>query len=135
MEEYSRTPAEQRLNLHIISFGFKYGLPSEADIVMDVRFLPNPYFVPGLRELSGNDAQVRKFVLERDETQTFLERFFPMLDYLIPNYQKEGKVHLSIAIGCSGGHHRSVVIANALKEHLGHNDYPLTLNHRDITKE
>lgn len=135
MEEYSRLPADQRLNLHIISFGFKYGLPPEADIVMDVRFLPNPYFVPGLSELSGNDPGVKDFVLGRSETLTFLERFFPMLDYLIPNYQKEGKVHLSIAIGCSGGHHRSVVIANTLKEHLSQYNYPLTLNHRDITKE
>ncbi len=135
MQEYSLLPISQRMHLHIISFGFKYGIPPEADIVMDVRFLPNPYFIKDLSEMNGNALPVQEFVLEREETRTFLERFFPMLDYLIPNYQKEGKAHLTVAIGCSGGHHRSVVIANSLGEHLRQHQLPLTIDHRDIIRE
>jgi RNase adapter protein RapZ len=135
MEEYSQFPLSRRLNLHVISFGFKYGLPPEADIIMDVRFLPNPFFIKDLKELNGLEAPVQDFVLGREETQEFLSRFFPLLDYLIPNYQKEGKTHLTIAVGCSGGHHRSVVIANSLKEHLQSFELPLSLEHRDITRE
>jgi UPF0042 nucleotide-binding protein len=135
MEEYSQFPLSRRLNLHVISFGFKYGLPPEADIIIDVRFLPNPFFIKDLKELSGIETPVQDFVLGREETQEFLSRFFPLLDYLIPNYQKEGKTHLTIAVGCSGGHHRSVVIANSLKEHLKSFDLPLSLENRDITRE
>jgi len=135
MQEYSQLPLSQRMHLHIISFGFKYGIPPEADIVMDVRFLPNPYFIKDLADMNGNDPPVQEFVLGREETRTFLDRFFPMLDYLIPNYQKEGKSHLTVAIGCSGGHHRSVVIANSLKAHLAQVRLPLTIDHRDIIRE
>ncbi|AEB09930.1 RNase adapter RapZ [Desulfobacca acetoxidans] len=135
MEEYSQFPLTRRLHLHIISFGFKYGLPPEADIVMDVRFLPNPFFIKDLKELNGLELPVQDYVLGREETREFIGRFFTMLDYLIPNYQKEGKTHLTVAIGCSGGHHRSVVIANALKNHLQSIGHPLTINHRDITHE
>jgi RNase adapter protein RapZ len=135
MEEYSQFPLSRRLNLHIISFGFKYGLPPEADIIMDVRFLPNPYFIKDLKELNGLEVPVQDFVLGREETQEFLSRFFPLLDYLIPNYQKEGKTHLTVAVGCSGGHHRSVVIANSLKEHLQSFELPLSIEHRDIARE
>lgn len=134
-QEFSQMAASRRIHLHLISFGYKYGLPLEADLVMDVRFLPNPYFIKELSALTGNQAPVRDFVLGREETGAFLERFFPLLDYLIPHYQKEGKAHLTLAIGCSGGHHRSVVIANMLKEHLGQYNLPVTLNHRDITRE
>jgi UPF0042 nucleotide-binding protein len=135
MEEYSQFPLSRRLNLHIISFGFKYGLPPDADIVMDVRFLPNPYFIKDLKELTGLEFPVQAFVLGREETKEFLSLFFPLLDYLIPNYQKEGKTHLTVAIGCSGGHHRSVVIANNLLEHLKVFELPLTIDHRDILRE
>jgi UPF0042 nucleotide-binding protein len=135
MEEYSQFPLSRRLNLHIISFGFKYGLPPDADIVMDVRFLPNPYFIKDLKELTGLELPVQAFVLGREETKEFLSLFFPLLDYLIPNYQKEGKTHLTVAIGCSGGHHRSVVIANNLLEHLKVFELPLTIDHRDILRE
>jgi UPF0042 nucleotide-binding protein len=135
MEEYSQFPLSRRLQLHIMSFGFKYGLPPEADIIMDVRFLPNPYFIKDLKDLNGLEAPVQEFVLHREETKEFLGRFFPLLDYLIPNYQKEGKTHLTVAIGCSGGHHRSVVIANTLKEHLQSFELPLSIEHRDILRE
>lgn len=135
MDEYSQLPFSRRLQLHLISFGFKYGLPPEADITMDVRFLPNPFFIKDLKDLNGNNSPVQNFVLGREETQEFLKRFYPLLDYLIPNYQKEGKTHLTVAIGCSGGHHRSVVIANVVKDHLGTFELPLTIEHRDILRE
>lgn len=135
MNEFSQLPLSRRLQLHIISFGFKYGLPPEADITMDVRFLPNPFFIKDLKELNGTAPPVQDFVLGRNETKEFLGRFYPLLDYLIPNYQKEGKTHLTVAIGCSGGHHRSVVIANVLKDHLQSFKLPLTIEHRDIMRE
>ncbi len=135
MKDYSQLTLSQRLHLHIISFGFKYGLPPEADIVMDVRFLPNPYYIKDLKTLNGLQGPVQEFVLEREDTQEFLQRFLPLVDYLIPNYQKEGKTHLTVAVGCSGGHHRSVVIAETLKEHLRSLELPLTIEHRDIQRE
>jgi len=135
MEEYSHFSLSKRLHLHIMSFGFKYGLPPEADIVMDVRFLPNPYYFKELKPLNGLQIPVQEFVLGRDDTQEFLRRFLPLIDYLIPNYQKEGKTHLTVAVGCSGGHHRSVVIAEKLMEHLRMLDLPLTIEHRDIQRE
>lgn len=135
MGEYSQLPLSRHLHLHIMSFGFKYGLPPAADIVIDVRFLPNPYYLKDLKELNGLEKPVQDFVLGRDDTQEFLLRFFPLLDYLIPNYQKEGKTHLTVAIGCSGGHHRSVVIAQTLMDHLQAQKLPLTIEHRDIHRE
>ncbi|RLA90775.1 MAG: RNase adapter RapZ [Deltaproteobacteria bacterium] len=133
-QEFSQMLTSPRLHLHLISFGFKYGLPPEADIVMDVRFLPNPYFVKELSEMTGNQAPVQDFVLNQAETNTFLNHFFPLLDYLLPLYHKEGKTHLTVALGCSGGKHRSVVIANALKRHLSQHKFLITINHRDITR-
>jgi len=133
-QEFKHMPSSPRLHLHLISFGFKYGLPPEADIVMDVRFLPNPYFVKELSEMTGNHPPVQDFVLNKEETRTFIERFFPLLDYLLPHYHKEGKTHLTIALGCSGGQHRSVVITNALKEHLSQHNFLITINHRDISR-
>lgn len=135
MEEYSHYPLSKQLHLHIISFGFKYGLPPEADIVIDVRFLPNPYYIKDLKALNGLQEPVQEFVLGRDDTQEFLKRFLPLVDYLIPNYQKEGKTHLTVAVGCSGGHHRSVVIAEKLMDHLRDLKLPLTIEHRDIQRE
>ena len=135
MEEYSHLSLSKRLHLHVMSFGFKYGLPPEADIVMDVRFLPNPYYFKELKPLTGLQTPVREFVLGREDTQEFLQRFLPLIDYLIPNYQKEGKTHLTVAVGCSGGHHRSVVIAEKLMEHLRTLNLPLTIEHRDIQRE
>lgn len=134
-KEYSDFPLSRFMQLHILSFGFKYGLPAHADIVMDVRFLPNPYYLRELRDLTGLEQPVQEFVLEREETQEFLSRFLPLLDYLIPHYQKEGKTHLTIAIGCSGGHHRSVVIADALGKHLQKAQLPYTIEHRDLHRE
>jgi len=121
------------LNLNIISFGYRYGNPMDADIVMDVRFLPNPYFVEELRLLSGLEPAVKDFVLEKDATKNFLSKLHELLSFLLPHYVDEGKALLTIAIGCTGGMHRSVVIAQELfKMFENNNNYIIKINHRDI---
>lgn len=122
------------MRIDIVSFGYKYGIPSYADLVMDVRFLPNPYFEPELKALDGENNSVRKFVLEKPETFTFLNNYFDFLDYLIPQYRKEGKAYLTVAIGCTGGRHRSVVVSRAIFEHLKQQGLHINIDHRDIDK-
>lgn len=122
------------LRVHIISFGFKFGLPIHADLVMDVRFLKNPYFVESLRAHSGETEKIRTFVLNNDQTCLFLKKYFDLLDTLIPQYKNEGKAYLTIAIGCTGGRHRSVVIARELCDHLTASGCKAELTHRDIDK-
>lgn len=134
LDEYSEVDPRQRMLLHLISFSYKSGIPPEADLVMDVRFLPNPYFVEELRPLTGNEPRVREFVLGQEETLDFLGHFRSFLDYLLPRFQREGKTHLTVAIGCTGGQHRSVVIANVLGEHLSQENLPFTLTHRDMAQ-
>jgi UPF0042 nucleotide-binding protein len=124
----------QPMKVQIISFGFKYGLPVHADLVMDVRFLKNPYFVESLRPLSGKAEKIRSFVLNNDQTGLFLQKYFDLLDILIPQYENEGKSYLTIAIGCTGGRHRSVVITEQLQEHIASSGYSVALTHRDIDK-
>jgi UPF0042 nucleotide-binding protein len=133
--EYSELTPRQRLALHLISFSYKNGIPPEADLMLDVRFLPNPYFVEELQALNGNDPGVRDYVLGQAETRDFLPRLFDFLDYLLPLFVKEGKTHLTLAIGCTGGQHRSVVIANALAEHLTRENFPFTLHHREVSRK
>jgi len=135
MDLYADQEPHQRLRLRLMSFSYKYGLPPEADLVMDVRFLPNPHFVEELRDLTGNEPRVRDFVLKHEETHAFLEQFCRFLDFLLPRYQREGKAHLTVAVGCTGGRHRSVVIANALGEYLSRRDIPFTLTHRDLASK
>jgi len=118
--------------VNVISFGFKYGTPSEADQVMDVRFLINPYFVPALKPLDGESKEIQDFVLKDPETGSFLDLYLPLLDRLIPLYEKEGKAYLTIAIGCTGGRHRSVVIATKVYDHILHTQTTVRLIHRDI---
>jgi UPF0042 nucleotide-binding protein len=130
--EYSELTPRQRLALHLISFSYKNGIPPEADLVLDVRFLPNPFFVEDLKPLTGNDPRVRDYVLKQQETQAFLQQLFQFLDFLLPLFIQEGKTHLTLAIGCTGGQHRSVVIANALGEHLAQGNLPFTLHHREV---
>jgi UPF0042 nucleotide-binding protein len=130
--EYSELTPRQRLALHLISFSYKNGIPPEADLVMDVRFLPNPFFVEDLKPLTGNDPRVREYVLKQQETQAFLQQLFQFLDFLLPLFIQEGKTHLTLAIGCTGGQHRSVAIANALGEHLAQGNLPFTLHHREV---
>src|SRR6056297_282326 len=124
----------QSLTINIISFGFKYGIPLDADNVFDVRFLANPYYVDSLKDLTGEDKEVKDYILKWPITKRFYDKFFDMIEFLIPEYEKEGKSHLSIAIGCTGGHHRSVTTAIKLKDFLDGKGYKVTVNHRDINK-
>lgn len=128
--ERIRPPAPLRIQL--MTFGFKYGIPSDADLIVDVRFLDNPYFVPELRNLTGESAEVENFVLHSREAHLFLQKYSDLLDYLIPLYEKEGKSYLTVAVGCTGGRHRSVVIARHLQERLSRSGPHLEITHRDI---
>ncbi len=119
------------LMISIMSFGFKNGIPADADLVFDVRFLPNPFYVESLKKLTGNDKPVRDYVMSFPEAGQFMEKLEDMISFLIPGYVKEGKNQLVIAIGCTGGQHRSVTIANALAERLRGGDYGINLYHRD----
>lgn len=122
------------MKVQVVSFGFKFGLPMHADLVMDVRFLNNPYFVESLRPLSGETEKIRSFVLNNDQTCLFLQKYLDLLDILIPRYENEGKSYLTIAIGCTGGRHRSVVIAKQLCDHLTASGRMVELTHRDIDR-
>jgi len=122
----------ERMRVSVISFGFKYGIPLEADLLVDVRFIPNPYFIPELRKLDGKDERVRRFVTKWDGTREFLEKYFSLLEYLLPLYEREGKSYLTIAVGCTGGRHRSVTIVEDIFEHLRGEKRGVTLKHRDI---
>ena len=119
----------------VLSFGFKYGIPSDADLVFDVRFLPNPYYIEELRPLTGNDTRVRDYVMQFDAAKIFLDKLSDMVKFLIPNYILEGKNNLVIAVGCTGGKHRSVTLANELYTRLCGNDYGVKIEHRDIEKD
>lgn len=121
--------------INIISFGFKYGIPNDADLVMDMRFLANPYFVPELKNQDGESDAVKHFVLSQNETRFFLEKYLNLLDYLIPLYKKENKAYLTVAIGCTGGRHRSVAIARNIFEHLNKKGLNPGLIHRDIDRD
>jgi len=122
------------LHVELLSFGFKHGVPYEADTVMDVRFLPNPYFVPELRDHSGEEEAVARFVLDQTDTQAFLGHLRSFLDFLLPRYRTEGKAYFTLAIGCTGGRHRSVAIINALARHLENQGIPFTTRHRDLDR-
>ena len=126
----------KNLYVTILSFGFKYGIPGDADLVFDVRFLPNPYYIQDLRPMSGNDAPVRDYVMSSETARKFLDKLVDMVQFLIPNYVAEGKKQLVIGIGCTGGKHRSVTLANALYYALEQEEgYGLKIEHRDIEKD
>lgn len=126
----------KNLFISILSFGFKYGIPTDSDLVFDVRFLPNPYYVEGLRPLTGNDREVFDFVMDCENSQIFLNKLEDMVRFLIPNYISEGKNQLVISIGCTGGKHRSVTLANALYQRLsGEEEYGIRVEHRDVLKD
>lgn len=120
--------------INILSFGFKYGIPLESDLVFDVRFLPNPYYDLSLRELTGNEKVIQDYVMESKEAKDFLVQLSSMLDFLIPNYMKEGRNQLVVSIGCTGGKHRSVTVANELTELLEEVPYTVIREHRDIDR-
>ncbi len=122
------------MTVSLVSFGFKHGLPMEADLVFDVRFMPNPFYIDVLRHQTGRDAPVRDYVFSFRETNEFMEKLKDMLAYLLPRYREEGKMVLVIAIGCTGGHHRSVAVTHALSEYITSLGYPVAENHRDMTR-
>lgn len=125
---------KHRMTVHVSSFGYRYGLPADADLVLDVRFLPNPYFVDGLGHLNGHHPSIRDYVLQSDASREFFAHLFSLLAFLLPAYAREGKARLNIAVGCTGGRHRSVVVANRLGEFFTEASYYLTVYHRDIHK-
>jgi len=126
----TRVPRE--LSITLLTFGYKYGIPFDTDLVFDVRFLPNPYFISELKHKTGLDDAVRSFVMGKGETKSFLEEYFRFLGYLIPRYREEGRAYLTIGIGCTGGRHRSVVIARATAEFLEEKGCRVTMRNRDV---
>jgi UPF0042 nucleotide-binding protein len=134
VELFSGGASGETMSTAIVSFGFKHGLPLDADLVFDCRFLPNPHWVEGLQHLTGLDEPVRKYVLDREEAMDLLERLDDLLAFLLPAYAREGKSYLSIAVGCTGGQHRSVVIAEELATRLEARGFQAKVHHRDIAR-
>ena len=132
--KYENLPRQEKMVVTLISFGFKKGLPLDADLVFDVRFLPNPFYVESLKDLDGNRDEVANYVLKWPVTARFLSKLYDFIDFLTPQYAKEGKANLIIGIGCTGGRHRSVTIANKLGEYLRTKGYTVTVDHRDAGK-
>jgi UPF0042 nucleotide-binding protein len=133
-KEFSRGPATRRLTVTLLTFGYKFGVPYDIDLLFDVRFLKNPFFVPDLKPLPGDDPRVRAFVLSDPDAIDLLAQLESMLKFLIPLYEREQRSYLTIAIGCTGGRHRSVAIAGRLRESLGAIGHEVTLKHRDLQK-
>ena len=131
---FSELTDQQLMEVSVFSFGFKYGMPVEADIMIDVRFLPNPFYDPEMRNLTGRDRTVADFVLNNPTTEKFLDAWWQLLDVTMPGYVAEGKSHLSIAVGCTGGQHRSVAIADATAAYLERAGYHVSLSHRDLSR-
>ncbi len=128
------TEAGKMLMLHVTSFGYRFGVPVDADLVIDVRFLPNPHYVEQLKHYDGHHKSVRDFVLQDDKSKEFMQKLLDLMSFLLPCYEKEGKARLNVALGCTGGKHRSVVVANQLGAYFLERHYRVTINHRDITK-
>ncbi len=124
----------QKLQILITSFGYKYGIPLDSDLVFDTRFLPNPFYIDKLREKTGKNPSVKAYVLEAEETKEFLAELFRFVEFLLPKFIEEGKSFLNISIGCTGGKHRAVVLAEALKDYLKEKNFPTRIYHRDIYK-
>ena len=131
---FDQAGENHRLQIAVESFGFKHGLPIDADIVMDVRFLPNPHWEENLRPLTGHDPAVRDFVLERAQASDFLDRFEQLMVSVLPSYEAEGKFYLTIAIGCTGGRHRSVAVAEELAQRIREKGFAVAVGHRDLSK-
>ena len=129
---FSELTDQQLMEVSVFSFGFKHGMPVEADLMIDVRFLPNPFYDPQMRTLTGNDPLVADFVLNNPTTEKFLDAWYRLLDVAMPGYVAEGKSHLSVAVGCTGGQHRSVAIATATASYLEKGGYRVSLSHRDL---
>ena len=134
-ETFAESPPEAGLLVSIVSFGFKYGGPRDADMVLDVRFLPNPHWVPELRPLPGSEAKVREYVESQAEYRPFMKRLESLLDVVVPGYVDEGKSYLTIAIGCTGGRHPSVVVAEDLADYFREHGHRVSVNHRDVDRD
>ena len=134
MREFTNETEQESMTVHVLSFGFKYGLPMEADLVLDVRFLPNPYYIAELRPQTGLDQGVEDYVLSFRQTRDYLAKLEDLLSFTLPLYAEEGKTSLVIAVGCTGGRHRSVVVSHALAEFIRKKGYPVTENHRDMAR-
>jgi RNase adapter protein RapZ len=132
-ERFRKHPRSSTLNINLLSFGYKHGIPMEADLLFDVRFLPNPYFIPRLKALSGRDRKVRAYLRSFAETGEFIERLRELIEYLLPKYVREGKSYLTIAVGCTGGHHRSVFLVEELAGLLKKGKRAIHIRHRDET--
>ena len=124
-----------KIKIIVMSFGYKYGMPTDSDLVFDVRFLPNPHYDPVLRPMTGNDPEIQEFVMNSDTSELFVSKFFDFVEFLVPQYIKEGKTSLTIAIGCTGGVHRSVALVNKLTDYLRSRKYNIMIKHRDIHKK
>jgi UPF0042 nucleotide-binding protein len=131
-EAFADAPPEAGLNVTVVSFGFKYGAPRDADLVLDVRFLPNPHWIEELRPLPGTDERVRAYVHGQPQYATFMERLESLLEVVVPGYVEEGKSYLNVAVGCTGGHHRSVVVAEELGRYFHERGMPTHVTHRDV---
>ncbi len=134
VDAFGMGPREARMQVTVVSFGYKFGIPLDADLVLDVRFLPNPHWVDELRPLPGTDPKVQDYIMSRRATTDFLQRFGEMFDVLVPGYLSEGKRYLTVAIGCTGGRHRSVVVADRTAELLGEHGLPVRVEHRDVER-
>ena len=134
-EAFTRAPAESAVQVSLVSFGYKFGLPRDADVVLDVRFLPNPHWVDRLRPLPGTDYEVRSYVMGQRPYAEFMRRLRALLDAVVPGYVAEGKSYLTIAVGCTGGRHRSVVVADELAEYFRKHAHPVTVDHRDLDRD
>ncbi|PYM61260.1 MAG: RNase adapter RapZ [Candidatus Rokuibacteriota bacterium] len=135
VERYGEPSTPTGLSVNLVSFGYKYGIPYDADLVLDCRFLPNPFFVEGLKAGDGREAAVRQFVVEHPEGREFLTRVEDLLDYLLPRYQHEGKAYLTVAIGCTGGRHRSVALVEELRAAVEAQGVRVSVTHRDVDRE
>jgi len=131
---YLPSSEHKKMVVNVTSFGYRYGLPADADLVFDVRFLPNPYYIENLKNYDGQNSAIEKFVLENNESKEFLKKILDLMNFLIPLYEKEGKAMLNIALGCTGGKHRSVVMANQLSAHFSTMKYIVNTSQRDINK-
>ncbi len=131
---YTQILSLRKMTLFLNSFGYKYGIPHDTDMIFDLRFLPNPFFVNNLRGKSGLEPEVQSFVLGQEETQTYLDRLYSLLDFTIPKYEREGKSNLTLSLGCTGGRHRSVVLVEELKKKLDRVQLQIHVKHRDIDK-
>lgn len=133
-EKFGAGKEESKIMIYVNSFGFRHGVPTDADLVFDVRFLPNPNYIPKFKQLTGRDPEVAKYIRSFPQTQEFMNRITDLLTYLLPHYVKEGKSYLTIAFGCTGGHHRSVMMADQVRKNLSQAGYKTKVNHRDMTK-